>query len=81
MPLFSLLSTFSYSPHPLYIVMQCSPLFFVVVFMLISPDVDLTLFVTFITNCKTSSIKIWFVLAAGLAENLTQVAFRQSFVI
>jgi len=24
--------------------------------MLISPDVDLTLFVTFITTCKTSSI-------------------------
>jgi len=39
----------------------------------ISPDVDLTLFITFITICKTSSIKIWFVLAAGLAENLTQV--------
>jgi len=49
--------------------------------MLISPDVDLTLFVTFITTCKTSSIKIWFVLAAGLAENLTQVVFHQSFVI
>ena len=49
--------------------------------MLISPDVDLTLFVTFITTCKTSSIKIRFVLAAGLAENLTQVVFRQPFVI
>jgi len=49
--------------------------------LLISPDVDLTLFVTFITSCKTSSIKIWFGLAAGLAENLTQVVFRQSFVI
>jgi len=49
--------------------------------MLISPDVDLTLFVTFITTCKTSSIKIWFVLAAGLAENLIQVVFRQPFVI
>jgi len=49
--------------------------------MLISPDVDLTLFVTFITTCKTSSIKIWFVLAAGPAENLTQVVFRQPFVI
>jgi len=49
--------------------------------MLISPDVDLTIFVTFITTCKTSSIKIWFVLAAGLAENLTQVVFRQPFVI
>jgi len=48
---------------------------------LISPDVDLTLFITFITACKTSSIKIWFVLAAGLAENLTQVVFRQPFVI
>jgi len=41
----------------------------------------LTLFVTFITTCKTSSIKIWFVLAAGLVENLTQVVFRQPFVI
>jgi len=49
--------------------------------MLISSDVDLSLFVTFITTCKTSSIKIWFVLAAGLAENLTQVVFRQPFVI
>jgi len=54
------------------------PLFFAVVFMLILPDVDLTLFITF---CKTSSIKIWFVLAAGLAENLTQVVFRHPFVI
>jgi len=58
-----------------------SPLFFVAVFMLISPDVDLTLFVTFITTCKMSSIKIWFLLAARLAENLTQVVFRQPFVI
>jgi len=46
------------------------------VFMLISPDVDLMLFVTFMTFCKMSSIKIWFVLAAGLAENLTKVIFR-----
>jgi len=41
----------------------------------------LTLFITFITTCKTSSIKIWFVLAAGLAENLTKVIFPQPFVI
>jgi len=81
MPLFSLLST-SIVTHPTHCTQACfSPLFFVVVFMLISPDVDVTLFVTFITACKTSSIKIWFVLAAGLAENLTQVVFRQSFVI
>jgi len=39
------------------------------------------LFITFITSCKTSSIKIWFVLAAGLAENLAHVVFRQAFVI
>jgi len=39
------------------------------------------LFITFIVSCKTSLIKIWFVLAAGLAENLTQVVFRQPFVI
>jgi len=57
------------------------PTVFVVVFMLISPDVDLTLFITFIITCKTYSIKIWFVLAAGLAENLTQVVFFQPFVI
>jgi len=38
-------------------------------------------FLTFITSCKMSSIKIWFVLAAGLCENLTQVVFRQPFVI
>jgi len=56
-------------------------MFFVVVFMLILPDVDIMLFFTFITSCETSSIKIWFVLAAVLAENLTQVVFRQPFVI
>ena len=71
---------YSCSPHPLYIGMLF-PTVFVVVFMLISPDVDLKLFITFITTCKTSSIKIWFVLAAGLAENLIQVVFRQPFVI
>jgi len=49
--------------------------------MLVSPEVDLTLFVTFITTCKTFSIKIWFVLVAGMAENVIQVAFRQPFVI
>jgi len=49
--------------------------------MLILHDVDLTRFSTFITSCKTSWIKIWFVLAAGLAENLTQVVFRQPSVI
>jgi len=49
--------------------------------MHILPDVDLMLFITFIASCKTSSIKIWFVLAAGLAENLIQVVFRQPFVI
>jgi len=47
------------------------PTVFAVVFMLISPDVDLTLFITIINSCKRSSIKIWFALAAGLAENLT----------
>jgi len=49
--------------------------------MLILPDVALMLFIAFNTSCKTSSIKIWFVLAAGLAESLTQVVFRQPFVI
>ena len=49
--------------------------------MLISPDVYLALFVTYVTTCKRPSIKIWFVLPAGLAENLTQVVFRQPFVI
>jgi len=49
--------------------------------MLILHGVDLMLFITFITSCKTSSIKIWFVLATGLVENLTQVVFRQPFVI
>jgi len=41
------------------------------------PDVDLMLFITY----KTSSIKIWFVLVAGLAENLSQVVFCQPFAI
>jgi len=54
---------------------------FVVVFMIILPDVDLMLFITFIASCKTSSIEIWFVLAGGLAENLTHVVFHQPFVI
>ena len=80
-PLFSLPST-SIVTHPTPCTQACfSPLFFVVVFMLILPDVDLTLFITFITTCKTSSINVWFVLAAGLAESLTQVVFRQPFVI
>jgi len=48
--------------------------------MLILPDIDLMLFIIFINNCKTSSIKIWFVLAKGLAETLTQVVFRQPFI-
>jgi len=39
------------------------------------------LFITFITICKASSIKIWSVLAAGLAENLINLVFRQPFVI
>jgi len=49
--------------------------------MLILRDLDLMLFIAFITSCKTSSIQIWFVLAAGLAENLIQVVFRQPIVI
>jgi len=49
--------------------------------MLILPDVDLMLFITFITSCKTSSIKMWLVLATALAENLNQVVVRQPFVI
>jgi len=49
--------------------------------MIILPDVDLMPFITFITSCKTSSIKIWFMLAAGLVENLIQVVFHQPFVI
>jgi len=44
---------------PLYIGMLF-PTVFAVVFMLISPDVDLTLFITIINSCKRSSIKIWF---------------------
>jgi len=72
MPLFFLLSTSIVTHPPLYIGMFL-PTVFVVVCMLISPDVDLTLFVTFIATCRMSSIKIWFVLPAGLAENLTQV--------
>jgi len=42
---------------------------------------DLTLFITFITACKTSSIKTWFMLATGLADNLTQVVFCQPLMI
>jgi len=57
------------------------PTVFVVVLMLILPEVDLILLITLINSCKTSSIKISFVLAARPAENLAQVVFRQSFVI
>ena len=57
------------------------PLFFAVVVFFILPDNDLMLFYYFFTACKTSSIKLWFVLATGLAENLTQVVFHQPFVI
>ena len=38
-------------------------------------------FTFFFTPCKMSSIKIWFVLATGLTENLTQVVIRQPFMI
>jgi len=59
MPLFSLLSTLI-GTHPTPCTYACfSPLFFVVVFTLILPDVDLILFITYITSYKTSSIKIW----------------------
>jgi len=81
MPLFSLLSIiylYSYSPHPLY--NHIGMLFPTVVcccFYAYLPDVDLMLFITY----KTSSIKIWFVLVAGLAENLSQVVFCQPFAI
>jgi len=39
------------------------------------------LFITFYATCTTSSIKIWFVLATALAENLTQMIFHQCLVI
>ena len=60
MPLFSLLSTsiVTHPPPGLYIGMLF-PTVFCCCFMLISPDVDLTLFVTSITTCKTSSIIIF----------------------
>jgi len=35
----------------------------------------------FFTTYKTSSIKIWFALATGLAESLTHVVFTQPCVI
>jgi len=39
------------------------------------------LFISFIITCKTSSIKIWFLLVVRLAENFTQLVFCQPFVI
>ena len=64
MPLLSLLSTSIVAhPTPCRLHMHAFPhCFFVVVFMLISPDVDLTLF---ITTCKTSSIEICVSSSAG----------------
>jgi len=49
--------------------------------LLIVLDVDSLHFGIFLTTCETSSIEIRFVLATGLAENLTQMIFRQPFVI
>ena len=54
---------------------------FVLSFFAILPDVDSMHFVTFLLRVKRLQFKIWFVLATGLAENLTQVIFRQPFVI
>jgi len=80
MPLFSLLSTSIITdPTPVHkhAFPHCCLLLFYAYFTWRWFDA----FITFITSCKTSSIKMWFVLAAGLAENLTQVVFRQPFVI
>ena len=38
-------------------------------------------FYYFFCAYETSSMKTWFVLATGLAENLTQLVFREPFVI
>jgi len=65
-----------YSPHSLCTGMPFPNCF---LFLLILPDVDTMHFVTFFITCETSSIKNWF--APGLAENLTQMVFRQPFVI
>ena len=84
MPLFSLLSftsTVAQLTPPLYIKRAFPPLC-VVPFLLILPGVELMHFFTFFScTCEASSIKNWFVLATGLAENLTQVVFSQPFVI
>ena len=83
MPLFSLLST-STVAHPTLVHRHAfPPRFFVCFFAYFTwPwfDAFITSLITFFTTCKTSSIKIWFVLATRLADK-TQVVFRRPFVI
>jgi len=55
---------------------------FFVVFLFILPDFDSILFLLlFLLLVKRLPLKNWFVLATGLAENLTQLVFCQPFVI
>jgi len=49
-------------------------------FLLVLPDLDLMHFISFLLLVKRLQ-KNWFVLATGMAENLTQVVFRQPFVV
>jgi len=71
----------SSSPHPLYIGMLLTHCFCVVVVFVYFTWCQFDAFCYFFTTCETPSMKNWFMLATGLAENLTQVVFHQPFVI
>jgi len=82
-PLFSLLSFTSTVAHPISV---HTGMLFTTVFVLLCFSCWFSLRSIrcyFLLTCETSSIKSSFVLAlaSGLAENLTQVVFRQPFVI
>ena len=70
---------YSCSPHPLYISMLFPTVFWCFCAYFTWRWFDA--FYYFFVSCKTPSIIIWFVLATGLADNMTQVIFRQPFVI
>ena len=81
MSLFPAIYLYSCSTHPLYIGMLFHHCFLLLSFFLFYLTLIWYFFITFLTTCKTFSIKIWFVPAMGVADNFTQVVFHQPFVI
>ena len=81
MLLFPTIYLYSCSPHPLYIGMLFCQCFFFCFFSCFTWHWLSCFLITFSTTCKTSSIKISFLLATRLAKNLTQVFFHELFVV